>query len=62
VLVVNHATHLPRLHRFQANPGDTALLLVRLPWTQGCRGAIFLYIEVVVLRTQGMVPCCLQGC
>ena len=30
LLVVNHAAHLPRLHRQQASPGDTALLMVGL--------------------------------
>ena len=34
LLVVDHAAHLPRLHRQQASPGDTALLLVCLSLTQ----------------------------
>ena len=34
LLVVDHAAHLPRLHRHQASPGDTALLLVCLSLTQ----------------------------
>ncbi len=33
LLVVKHAVHLPRLRRHQANPGDTALLLVCLSLT-----------------------------
>ena len=41
-LVVNHAAHLPKLHRDQASPGDTALLLVSLSLCGGsCHTMIF---------------------
>ena len=52
VLVVNHATHLPRLHRYQANPGDTALLLVRPALDPGMpRGYLLIHRGCRLART-----------
>ncbi len=58
-LVVNHAAHLPKLHRDQASPGDTSLLLVSLSLCGGsCHTTISFSVTEMTIPMRTRMHAC----